>query len=82
MRGNKHRRPPPEALAACKNANESASCSFSGKGGDKVEGTCAYPPNDKTKPLACRPAHPPKHEEEGRRDNDDGEDGPPPREDD
>lgn len=44
--------PPPEALAACKSQSAAAACSFAGRDGNKVNGTCWAP---ESKPLACRP---------------------------
>jgi len=46
-------RPPREALEACKEKSESAKCSFKGREGKEVEGTCWRPSSDK--PLACKP---------------------------
>ena len=45
--------PPREALAACNGRAEGASCTFQGRGGESVTGTCGAPPG---RPLACRPA--------------------------
>jgi hypothetical protein len=45
--------PPREALAACSGRSEGASCSFQGRGGESVSGTCGAPPD---RPLACMPA--------------------------
>ena len=73
--------PPPEAVAACNGLSAAAACSFSGRNGETLTGTCAAPPADKAQAstLACRPDHPPQ----GRppMDNGDGPpdgDGPPP----
>ncbi|AWI74732.1 hypothetical protein CEW83_05485 [Parazoarcus communis] len=49
------RKPPQEALDACKSLSDGASCSFSTPSGT-VSGTCATPEG---KPLACRSAHGP-----------------------
>ena len=48
---NEHRRPPPEALAACKSLSSGAACNFTSPRGPE-SGTCAAPEG---KPLACRP---------------------------
>ena len=48
-----HRKPPPEALAACKSLASGAACNFTSPRGAKA-GTCGAPEG---KPLACRPAH-------------------------
>lgn len=65
--GEGHRGPPAEALAACKALAAGAACSFSGREGRQVEGTCWAPPD---KALACKPAHAPDGQ---------GERKPPPR---
>jgi hypothetical protein len=46
--------PPPEALAACASRSAGAACSFTGRGGERITGTCFTPAS--TLPLACRPA--------------------------
>ena len=46
------RKPPQEALDACKSLSDGASCSFSAPSGT-VSGTCSAPEG---KPLACRRA--------------------------
>ncbi|MEM7610953.1 MAG: hypothetical protein AAF270_04710 [Pseudomonadota bacterium] len=48
-----HRSPPQEAIDACATAEASDACSFTGREGETVEGTCEAPEG---KPLACRPA--------------------------
>ncbi len=48
-----HRKPPPEALAACKSLASGAACNFTSPRGAEA-GTCGAPEG---KPLACRPAH-------------------------
>jgi hypothetical protein len=48
-----HRKPPPEALAACKALSAGAACSFTSPRGPET-GDCAAPEG---KPLACRPKH-------------------------
>jgi len=55
--------PPPEAVAACKGLASAAACSFVGRQGQKMSGTCFKPsaggqgkPAGKGEmPLACRP---------------------------
>jgi hypothetical protein len=48
-----HRGPPPEALAACREATRGAACSFTGPRGEALRGTCVAPAG---LPLACMPA--------------------------
>ncbi|PRQ03674.1 hypothetical protein ENSA5_13670 [Enhygromyxa salina] len=50
-------RPPPEAVEACADKASGDACSFAGREGDTVDGSCFAP--DADKPLACRPDHPP-----------------------
>lgn len=66
--------PPPEAIAACKGKTSGASCSFTGRQNETLNGTCDSPPegppgsssssssnssNSSTSGvLACRPARP------------------------
>ena len=52
------RRPPQAALDACASRSRDAACSFSGPNGEAVSGTCVAPEG---LPLACMPAHPPRH---------------------
>lgn len=47
-----HRGPPEAALEACSNSVEGDPCSFEGRHGEALEGTCEAPDD---KPLACRP---------------------------
>lgn len=49
--------PPPEAIEACEGADSGDACSFSGREGEEVSGTCFAPEDDL--PLACKPDHPP-----------------------
>jgi hypothetical protein len=58
-----HRGPPPVALEACASSVQGDPCSFEGRRGELLEGTCEAPTD---KPLACRPAdthHPQQHDE-------------------
>lgn len=50
------RRPPAAALEACESAVQGDPCSFEGRHGDPVEGSCEAPDD---KPLACRPERTP-----------------------
>jgi hypothetical protein len=50
-------RPPREAVEACADKASGDSCSFEGREGEAVTGSCFSPEADK--PLACRPDHPP-----------------------
>lgn len=47
-----HRRPPPEALAACQSLSSGAVCKFTSPHGAET-GVCAAPEG---RPLACRPS--------------------------
>ena len=49
--------PPQAAVDACQSLSSGASCSFTGKNGDSVSGTCGGPDG---KPLACIPADAPQ----------------------
>lgn len=45
--------PPPESLAACKEKKNGDTCSFQGREGETIDGTCTSP---ETKlPLGCKP---------------------------
>ncbi len=46
------RGPPPEALQACAGGAQGQSCSFTGRRGETVSGTCEIPRGDK---LVCFP---------------------------
>ncbi|PRQ09667.1 hypothetical protein [Enhygromyxa salina] len=50
-------RPPREAVEACADRASGDACSFEGREGETVNGSCFTP--DADKPLACRPDHPP-----------------------
>ena len=51
--------PPPEALDACRGKSAGASCSFTGRRGEPLNGSCFSPPDGAA--LACRPeGGPPK----------------------
>lgn len=55
-----HRGPPAEALEACSAAIQGDTCSFEGRRGEALQGTCETPGD---KPLACRPeGGPPERE--------------------
>lgn len=58
------KRPPREAVEACQSASQGDACSFSGRRGEWVQGSCEAPPQ---RPLACRPSNPPPglHREAG-----------------
>lgn len=51
--GNGRRQPPQAAIDACAPLQEDAACSFSGRNGNIVNGTCQTPPNSSQ--LACVP---------------------------
>ena len=50
--GKQRRGPPPVALEACSAAVEGDPCSFEGRRGTTLDGTCE---SREDKPLACRP---------------------------
>lgn len=52
-----HGPPPQVALDACSKLSEGAACSFTGKRGETITGSCHVPPQQSA--LACIPAHPP-----------------------
>jgi hypothetical protein len=57
-KGNDHekqgrRRPPLEAVQACQQKKAGDTCSFTGRGGAAVQGTCG---GTEGKPPACKPA--------------------------
>jgi hypothetical protein len=54
------RGPPPEAVAACTDAQEGTSCSFIGRRDDSVSGTCEFKRDD----FVCVPEG---HRERGER---------------
>ncbi len=59
--GGKRRGPPAEAIEACASSSEGDSCSFAGRGGDTIEGSCIVPRSEDS--LACAPeGGPPDHE--------------------
>lgn len=48
-------RPPREAVEACADKASGDECSFEGREGETVSGSCFSP--DADRPLACRPDH-------------------------
>lgn len=52
-----HGPPPQVALDACAKLADGAACSFTGKRGENVTGSCHTPPQQSA--LACIPTHPP-----------------------
>ncbi len=57
------RGPPPEAMEACGDLAEGDSCSFTGRRGESLTGSCFAPPRDEAV-LACRPDNaPPRNSE-------------------
>lgn len=59
-RRGEHRGPPQVALEACASSVQGDPCSFEGRRGEALEGTCEAPDD---KPLACRPeGGPPKED--------------------
>ena len=61
----KRRGPPPEAIAACADASQGDSCSFTGRQGEDLQGSCITPPRASDE-LACLPQgmRPPEHKSE------------------
>ncbi len=68
--GGGHRGPPPEAIEACKSKAAGAACTFVGRQGEQLTGTCFQPPSrpegapsgqgaqgqqGQSRPMACRP---------------------------
>lgn len=53
QRGEGDRKPPKEAISACKNKDEGSSCSFKSPRGDSPEGTC----KQDGEYLACMPSN-------------------------
>lgn len=51
--------PPQEAVEACAAASQGDSCSFAGRRGETVQGSCEAPED---MPLACRPDNLPPRE--------------------
>jgi len=50
------RQPPQVAIDACKNLTEKATCTFTGRNGEPMNGVCMLPPSDSgNTTLACRP---------------------------
>jgi hypothetical protein len=45
--------PPKESMQACEGKKSGVACSFTGRQGEKIEGTCFAP--DSEKPLGCKP---------------------------
>lgn len=60
-RDGKRRGPPPEAVEACANQSEGATCQFTGRRGE-VQRTCITPPNGE-QTLACAPQDGPPADE-------------------
>ena len=46
--------PPPEAIEACSNVAEGASCQFTGRHGEELTGIC-FIPSEGENTLACKP---------------------------
>ena len=55
---HKKRKPPREAVDACKDKSSGDSCSFTSPRHGELKGTCWAP--DADKPLACKPKNPPR----------------------
>ena len=51
--GQNNQGPPQEALAACANSTQDATCSFTMQNGKTIDGSCITPPNSSE--LACAP---------------------------
>jgi len=52
------RTPPQEAISACENKSEGASCSMTTPRDHTIEGTCTNTPDGKY--FACKPNNPPR----------------------
>lgn len=59
-----HHPPPPEAIEACESLKVGDPCSFEGRNGEELEGSCFTPSQDK--PVACKPSQPPPGEGGGQ----------------
>ncbi len=57
--------PPEEALAACADKSVGESCSFTGREGDSLSGTCTAMPDDSSQ-VVCRPDDWPGHDRRDR----------------
>jgi hypothetical protein len=65
--GDRPHGPPPEAISACQGKAAGAACSFTGRRGEQLTGTCFNPPSPTSntqgqhsmikRPMACRPPH-------------------------
>jgi len=60
--GGPRRGPPPEAIEACNGKAAGTACSFTGREGRQVSGSCFSPPAHadarEAPPMACKPEHP------------------------
>jgi hypothetical protein len=57
--GDRRGPPPREAIAACADQAAQSVCSFAGRDGMTIEGTCQSP--EASAPVACIPALPPRN---------------------
>lgn len=64
--GGQMRKPPKEALEACKNKSDNDNCEFTGPG-QTMSGTCFRPNQDL--PLACKPSDAPKNRHNAKKPN-------------
>jgi hypothetical protein len=65
-----HGPPPQVAIDACAKLSEGAACSFTGRRGEAISGSCRTPPQQST--LACVPAHAPmQQQQQQQQPNDD-----------
>ncbi|HUL95051.1 MAG TPA: hypothetical protein VLT89_03510 [Usitatibacter sp.] len=58
--GGPHHGPPPEAIEACSGKTSGATCSFMGREGHQVSGTCFSPPPKGDGSSGAKPADAPK----------------------
>ena len=58
--GGRPQGPPPEAIESCKSLSVGDACSFSGRRGEDLAGTCINPGGDEDT-LACAPKGGPRH---------------------
>lgn len=68
-RGGPHG-PPPDAIEACAELSEGAACSFAGRHGDTLQGSCVVDERGSSG-LACLPADAPDRKDSARNGDED-----------
>ncbi len=64
---DQRRGPPPEAIDACASAQSGDSCSFDGRRGEQLEGSCGVPEQAQEQSLICMPDNAPEQQERSSR---------------